>query len=347
MFEATYEAARRAFREEALAAGGRLEALDVLEVEGHGMLTIDAAIFGESSNRALVISSGLHGVEGFAGSAIQRQVVAGGLPEDIRVVLVHALNPYGMALSRRVNENNVDLNRNFLADPTGYSGASDGYRMLEGFLNPQTPHGGFELAGLRTLGLILRHGMPTLKQAVAGGQYDFPRGLFWGGDRLQAGPAAYLAALPRWLDGVDSLVYVDVHTGLGKSGEYCLLVDCAGGSEEHRHYVDAYGEQIEPWRAGENIAYQISGGLPEAVSNLFGARAEVLTQEFGTVPPISVIKALRNENRATHWGGDLDTARAALEGVFYPGGDRWKADILAGGARVAGQAIARLRQGTV
>ena len=46
MFAQTYEEARDAFRAEAEAAGGRLEALDVIEVEGHGTLTIDTAVFG-------------------------------------------------------------------------------------------------------------------------------------------------------------------------------------------------------------------------------------------------------------------------------------------------------------
>ena len=39
---------------------------------------------------------------------------AGDRPADVRVVMIHALNPYGMAWVRRVNEDNVDLNRNFI-----------------------------------------------------------------------------------------------------------------------------------------------------------------------------------------------------------------------------------------
>lgn len=344
MFAQTYAEARDAFRAEAQATGGRLESLDVVEVEGHGMLTIDAAIFGPESSRAIVISSGLHGVEGFAGSAIQRQCIATGLPQDIRVVLIHGLNPYGMACSRRVNENNVDLNRNFCADPAQFSGASDGYRMLEPFLNPTTPLAGFELVELRALWLILRHGMPTLKQAVAGGQYEFPQGVFYGGDRLQAGPEALLKALPAWLEGVERLVYIDVHTGLGKSGTYSLLVDHQDGSERHLACREAFGPEVQPWMAGQGVAYEITGGLPGAIEALFGDAAEVLTQEFGTVPPIAVIKALRAENRATHWGGDLAAARAKLKRTFYPADERWKADILRGGAHVVARAVAHLKR---
>jgi hypothetical protein len=344
MFAETYAEAREAFRAEAQAAGGQLETLDVVEVEGHGMLTIDAAIFGPESSRALVVSSGLHGVEGFAGSAIQRQCIASGASEGVRVVLIHALNPFGMACSRRVNENNIDLNRNFCADAAEFSGASDGYRMLEPFLNPKTPHTGLELVELRALWLILRHGMPTLKQAVAGGQYEFPKGVFYGGDELQPGPEALLKALPTWLGGAERLVYIDVHTGLGKSGTYSLLVDHEDGSERHLACREAFGSEVQPWMAGQGVAYQITGGLPGAIEALFGESAEVLTQEFGTVPPISVIKALRAENRATHWGGDLTSAREKLKRTFYPVSDRWKADILRGGAHVISRAIAHLER---
>ncbi len=34
------------------------------------------------------------------------------VPDDLAVVLIHAINPYGFAWIRRVNEDNVDLNRN-------------------------------------------------------------------------------------------------------------------------------------------------------------------------------------------------------------------------------------------
>ena len=35
---------------------------------------------------------------------------------SVRVVIVHAVNPYGFACGRRFNEDGVDLNRNVLSD---------------------------------------------------------------------------------------------------------------------------------------------------------------------------------------------------------------------------------------
>jgi hypothetical protein len=82
---------------------------------------MDAAIFRGDPEKVMLHISGTHGPEGFAGSAIQAaildQLAAKPLGEGApTVVLVHALNPYGFANNRRVNEENIDLNRNYLTD---------------------------------------------------------------------------------------------------------------------------------------------------------------------------------------------------------------------------------------
>src|SRR5438093_8933584 len=117
----------------AATAGGRLETLS-LDAKGPNDegLGIDIAWFGaENPRRVILHSSGLHGVEGFAGSAIQLQLLDSlpPLPKDAALILVHVLNPYGMAWLRRANENNVDLNRN--CSPYGtYGGARSAYHKL-------------------------------------------------------------------------------------------------------------------------------------------------------------------------------------------------------------------------
>src|SRR5690554_5609679 len=81
-------------------------------------LAVDVACFGPvTATRALLVISGTHGLEGFLGSAAQIAWLKGGtsvLAEDVRVVLVHAINPWGFAHLSRTTENNVDLNRNFI-----------------------------------------------------------------------------------------------------------------------------------------------------------------------------------------------------------------------------------------
>ena len=345
MFHDTYEESRAAFRALTTRHGGILHSWGVIPPptpdEGEG-LTIDAAVFGDGP-RALILSSGLHGVEGFAGSAVQLDLIERGLPADLRVVLVHALNPFGMAHLRRVNENNVDLNRNFLAPDEAYSGSSPEYQRLDPLLNPQEPAGPQDFMLLRTAWQIMRHGYNTLKTAVVGGQYDYPQGLFFGGSELQTSPRVLLRELPPLLDGAEHIVHIDFHTGLGKSGTYALLVDTDAGSADHIRLREAYGDRVQPWDADHGVAYKIRGGLPEAMVRLFGSRTEVITCEFGTLPALKVLRALRTENQATHWGGDQDGARASLLAAFRPPSASWESDIIMGGRRVVDQAIEQLR----
>ena len=87
-----------------------------LELEGQGpageTLAIQIALVGASApRRALIQTSGLHGVVGFRGSAIQLRIMASLSPpadSGDAMVLVHGINPHGMAWLRRVNENSVD-----------------------------------------------------------------------------------------------------------------------------------------------------------------------------------------------------------------------------------------------
>ena len=117
-FSIDYLTARRRFIQTAKDRGASLHSLAFGRRAPDGTpLSIDIAWFGAPSpKRAVIHSSGLHGVEGFAGSAIQLALMDYGIhpSPDSAVVFVHVLNPYGMAWLRRVNENNVDLNRNFL-----------------------------------------------------------------------------------------------------------------------------------------------------------------------------------------------------------------------------------------
>ena len=290
-------------------AGGRL---DQLELEAKGPdnedLGIDIGWFGpENPERVVLHSSGLHGVEGFAGSAIQLQLLDDlpTMPGDCSLVLVHILNPYGMSWLRRVNENNVDLNRNFMADDV-YSGAPKLYGRLDSFLNPQSvPRNDFYL--LRAAWLILRYGLPALTQTVAGGQYEYPRGLFFGGKRLQEGLQKYRAFLATRLANAKQIIAIDVHSGLGKYAEDSLFTEATGAS------------------------YIIRGGLESMLRTVLPqAKIHFTTQEFGTYSPTTVLSALREENRWHHYGdGAVDhPAKQHLKRTFAPEDDSWRISVL-------------------
>jgi len=332
--------ARTAFREMVYRAGGRLEVLP-LDATGpaNETLGIDIASFGDMESRRVVLhSSGLHGVEGFAGSAIQIQTLRElpRIPQGTALILVHTLNPYGMSWLRRVDENNVDLNRNSLGDDA-YTGAPENYSKLDSFLNPPSPPSQ-DLFLFRAALLVLRHGMPSLRQAVAGGQYEFPKGLFFGGKRLGQGLQNYLAYLERRLASVERIVGIDVHTGLGKYGESTLLAD-----PKHLEKLrKIFGPRVTSSEPQHGPAYRVRGGLDCLIMRAAPA-AELMfvTQELGTYGPVRNVRVLREENRWHHYGhGTVDHAsKRALKEAFNPGDEKWREAVLRHGTAVLTQAL--------
>src|SRR5258708_7867475 len=143
----------------------------------------------------------------------------------VRLVFLHALNPWGYAWGRRVDADNVDPNRNFLRPDEEFCGCADGYRYFDALLNPRTPPGRFDSFVPRAWLAVLRHGVPALRQALAGGQYDYPKGIFFGGHGPTATHLALRERLRGWIGPAADVVHLDFHTGLGRWAEYKLLLD--------------------------------------------------------------------------------------------------------------------------
>ncbi len=322
-FSPDYTEARRRFR--AATAHVPHGALPVVDD-----LTIDWAWFGpDDADDVVVYTSGLHGVEGFGGGAAQLETIALETGRSATLYL-HALNPWGWANLRRVNEHNVDLNRNFFPDG-GWSGADPAYQKLDGLLNPPRPPGGFDTFWLQAGWAVATHGFGALRSAVVCGQYDFPKGLFYGGPALQTGAAAALELLVARLAGRRRVVHVDWHSALGAYGARTLLLEGAVAPGELARVRAAMGEDVRSWDPADPKGYLIRGGLTGALqARLPGVRYDGLTIEFGTLSNLAVLARLRDENRLTHWGTPtLDhPARQAMFEAFAPREPRWQAAVL-------------------
>ena len=299
---------------------------------------------------AVVVSSGVHGVEGFFGSAIQLAWLSGQTageppPGGGVVVLIHAVDPSGFARLRRTNEHNVDLNRNFLDTADAYTGAPDGYETLDPFLNPASPPSRLEPFRLKALWHIRRHGLSALKDAVAGGQYRFPRGLFFGGHGPASSTRIMRHYLAGWLGGAPRAVHVDLHSGLGAHGRYRLLLEESAPSPNVEWYRDTFGSQVvEAGSGGGGTAYEASGTLGGwAMTHLGDTRYRFVCAEVGTYPVVRVLGSLRAENR-THFFGQPSSrahrrAKAELLECFCPRSDRWREPVVEQGLAIIDRAV--------
>ena len=328
-FSPDYVTARERFRVAALAAGAGLDAL-ALEARGPRgeALTIDIARLGaDRAQRVLLHTSGLHGVEAYAGSAIQLALLAAppAPPPGCALILVHVLNPYGMAWLRRANESNVDLNRNFVLPGGRREGASALYARLDPLLNPPSPPRADAFL-LRLAAFGARHGLQAVQQAIAEGQYEFPRGLFYGGVALEAGPRLYLDWLRRHAGTPTYLLALDAHTGLGRWGRDTLILEPGVSATPAGPLARALGRALVDPAAGR-AAYRIRGGMGSALPDaLPAARIDFVLQEIGTRPMLTVLHALREENRCHHYGARrIDhPARLALHEALCPASPGWR-----------------------
>ena len=137
-----YEEARQHFLDRAGAAGAALDARahPLTGPKGEALSTDIAWLGPSDAERVLVTISATHGVEGFCGSGAQVGWLESGLyreqPAGTAHLMIHAINPHGFAWLRRVTEDNVDLNRNFVDHDATYP-ENPGYEALASTLCPK------------------------------------------------------------------------------------------------------------------------------------------------------------------------------------------------------------------
>jgi hypothetical protein len=287
----TYDECRARFRRAATDAGVALRTHQ-LAVRGpqEQVLSIDAAWVGPARpERALVVLSGVHGVEGFLPSVLQSDLLArlepSRWPAGTGVLLVHAVNPWGMAWWRRQNESNVDLNRNWRRDDVDPL-HNDAYDELHPIACPDTEElPSVEDMLLEAATLVADRGLTWVRDGITRGQYRHPDGLHFGGDRTEESAHAVATLVPDVLGGVERVLVVDLHTGHGPYGEVTFLSDQPIGSPQDRFLREHFdGARVEATRDNPGATTgvksgQIANGLGDVLP---GATVHASSVEFGT-----------------------------------------------------------------
>ena len=257
-------------------------------------LHIDVAVWESDDSPtkdALVYTAGVHGVEGFAGSAIMimlcSKIKQNQLPSGMKIIFIHVINPYGMSHWRRWNEENVDLNRNNLASDADFVIRRDTpnavYVKYDDFINPTKKLSACDCFTPRLICLICKEGFNNGKQALAGGQSHTSRGLFYGGVQWEETPRRVFQMLES--EGISStsttlqnMFHVDIHTGVGPFKHDSLLAEnvflpeleemlgTRGALKGCDWHLDGIGDWVQfPSQEGQDMAGRVKeeGEEPE------------------------------------------------------------------------------------
>ncbi|MGB5635247.1 MAG: DUF2817 domain-containing protein [Waterburya sp.] len=299
-------------------------------------LYLDLAWFGDiAAPKVLILISGTHGIEAYCGSGIQVGSIKTGwhlqADQEVAIAMIHGLNPYGMSHLRRVNEDGVDINRNFL-DFRQPLPKNPFYDDLADVIIPQQWTKETQIQTLEQITEYISN-QPSGVEALARGQYQYWYAPFYGGEVPTWSNRVFHQIIDLYLRDKQAVGLLDYHTGLGQyaTGQ---LMSLDNNSGEHPNLAsEIWGDKLVISGSAKSVAaYSPQGTLISALQNkLTQSICIAAVYEFGTIPETEVFQALR----ADHWlqaYGDLNSKQAQnikqnMLNAFY--GDRpdWQKSI--------------------
>ena len=356
-FSESYAEARPKFCGAAAAAGGEIRSW--LNPKGLGpngeALYLDTARFGPAdAENMLVLIAGTHGVEGHCGSGAEiawlRHGCAATLPANTGALLIHAINPHGFAWTRRVTEDNVDLNRNFVDHDKAYP-TNEGYLAIADAVLPREWNEATRAETERAFAAYAqKHGAYGLQGAISGGQYTHPDGIFFGGSSPTWSNRTIRAIARRELARARSVAVIDFHTGLGPFGHGELICAVPPSAKSFNRAKAWYGDEMTSPEGGTSTSAVVVGIMTDAFpQELPDAEVTPVAIEYGTYSVPEVLGAVRADNWL-HQRGDLGSAQARalkadMKERFFPAGDRWREMVCTRADQTIGWALRGLRGG--
>ena len=299
----------------------------------------------------VVLTSAAHGVEGLCGSACQIDFLQVGgralLPNDVAMLLVHAVNPYGFAWLRRQTQENVDLNRNGV-DFTQPLPTNPGYEEIRTALAPKSRSGQeFEEASAALRQYADKHGSHAYRVARSAGQYVDPKGIHFGGfEPTWSRRTIEQIITDHNLGGRDLVAVIDYHTGLGPYGYGEPICGCRPSEPGARRGREWYGESMtEPMR-GTSTSVEIPGLMQYVWLREIGEDPMTfIALEFVTFPRDEMHEATNEENWLALQSGlspedpEYRRIKARFRRAYYPDTVDWKEMVLFRSRQVISQTL--------
>jgi hypothetical protein len=189
---------------------------------------------------------------------------------------------------------------------------------------------------------MAEQGPAAIQQALSGGQYNHPKGVFYGGDGPTWSRRTQTAIFETYLGGAGRIGIIDYHTGLGPWGYGEPIITDRVGSPGYRRARDWYGAAITSPSSGSSTSADIVGdGLAAAPQLLAHAEVTGMALEVGVQPLAEVMDALRADAWLHAYGEPASDRgrpiKAQIRAAFYGDADDWK-------GMVAGQSLLACKQ---
>lgn len=298
----------------------------------------------QKQENLLIMISGTHGIEAYAGSAVQRWLLDQKINTDkTAILMIHGFNLYGFKKFRRVNENNIDLNRNFVLARSIFEPNDEQYAKLNSFLNPESPaelnvFSRFAFIAKSVLN-ITRYSLESLRSSILKGQYSYPKGIFYGGDKTQIQSILIPDLIQTYMKPYKKIILIDLHTGYGEKSKLHLLAGKSTDKNSINLLKIFKNDEID--FADKKNFYTADGDLLTYFADKIklNVDAEIigLTFEYGTLDSqktLGSIESLRRmilENQNFHHPGSAESSKeikTLYKEMFYPSDEAWRTSIL-------------------
>lgn len=304
----------------------------------------------QESTNLIVLTTGVHGIEGYIGSVMLdvffEDIYPGINKADTGILIVANVNPYGMKYMRRYNENNVDLNRNFIEDWDNFDRSSNKeYPKVKDFLQPDSKIGNafwHEVGFYLSLGKeAVFTGADTISDALLTGQYEYPDGVYYGGNGDEASTTYLKGVFNDCLESeYANIIHVDIHSGYGPRYDMVIFNSVQDPSTEAESIEEIGYEHIIAQDSEE--FYVTFGDTTDYFYRLAKSKNTDKTLystcfEFGTIgddfmDSILSLKYTVDENREYHYPTKnkiaAEIVRQNYLELFYPTETEWRTETI-------------------
>jgi hypothetical protein len=271
-------------------------------------------------------------------------------PKTTGIVLLHAINPWGMKHRRRTNANNVDLNRNFVwREAEIDAGFNPEAVKIEALVNPPRKGGSYVGSKLEFMLRLPRYlkalGYAGFKRAVLLGNYRNPKGIFYGGQGYQQETRRMMDLYREIYAGYGQILHLDMHTGYGP--RYQMSLVNSGYEKGNSRSFEKRFDYPLVVAANSDEFYELRGDMIDYVYTLWREqfpekRLYANSFEFGTYGDsrtafTRTIRAMALENQVYWYGAGNPGAEAKIRHdfleLFYPQAADWQRKAVADGDR--------------